>query len=211
MEYFETTSSVATAGDVYGNYIIKGLFKREEGYTKYALVSCSCGSPERYIKLDCLRSGSAQSCGCLHKQAVTKHGLHKNPVFKSWKNMMRRCYNPKDTRYIWYGARGIIVCERWHDHDNFMADMADSFVSGLTLDRIDNNGNYELSNCRWSTVAEQVRNCSRNVLIEYNGVTLCLADWALKKNMCYGTLWERYKTGWSTERMMTTPVRKLTR
>lgn len=86
-----------------------------------------------------------------------KHGLWNHPLYGTWRAMMNRCYNPNDKRYATYGGRGISVCERWHDVGNFIADMSPR-PEGLTLDRTDNNGNYELTNCRWVDMLTQARN-----------------------------------------------------
>lgn len=84
------------------------------------------------------------------------HGMSQTPEYRAWYDMMRRCYKPDRADYKYYGGRGVLVCERWYLFENFYADMGDA--NGLTLDRIDVNGNYEPSNCKWSTMSEQVKN-----------------------------------------------------
>lgn len=119
---------------------------------------------------------------------------------------MSRCYKSTDKRFAQYGGRGITVCDRWHDVNLFIEDMHSTFAPGLKIERQNNNGNYEKSNCAWATSAQQNRNYSRNVNLTFNGETLCLADWATKLNINYGTLWDRLKQGWSVERALTTPT-----
>lgn len=206
MDLITSSSSVARAGDIYGRFRILGIYQEKNAYPKHALVECSCGSPPKFVSLKTLRSGESQSCGCLHKERITKHGAWSHPLFPVWSRMMSRCYNKKDKRYSRYGKRGIKVCDKWHDVNSFIADLSPSFKRGLTIDRINNDGDYEPSNCKWETRKKQNRNYSRNIYLTYNDEAMCLADWAIRLNICYGTLWDRMKQGWSTERMLSTPV-----
>lgn len=100
------------------------------------------------------------------------------PAYDNWKNMKARCNNPKNRAYRYYGGRGISVCSRWqHSFKNFVADMGTKPTPKHTIERINNNGNYEPSNCRWATMKEQSRNTRRTRLITYKGVTKCVRDW----------------------------------
>ena len=129
---------------------------------------CDCGKKSK-VDGSKLRSGETKSCGCLvselqSERAIkrnTKHGHNKvgrqSPTHKSWTAMLHRCRAPKYSDYKNYGGRGITVCERWKVFENFLADMGER-PKGKTLDRIDVNGNYEPSNCRWATLSEQQRN-----------------------------------------------------
>lgn len=191
MNLVPAESSVIKAGDKYGRYTVLGVFKKRHGYQKYGKVQCACGSAARFVQVGTLRNGTAKSCGCLHKELVSKHGLWGTPLFKVWSSMLRRCTNPKDTKYTRYGGRGIFVCEAWKDPNQFVADMGQEYKPGLTLDRIDNDGPYSPENCRWATRKTQTRNYSRNVLVTYRGETMCLRDWADAMNINYGTLWDR--------------------
>jgi hypothetical protein len=120
--------------------------------------------------------------------------------------MLQRCFNPNIEKYKNYGGRGITVCERWLDFENFLSDMGEP-PKGYSLDRIDNFGNYEPDNCKWSTQEQQQNNKRNNIIIEYNGEVHTLAEWSTKLNVRYGSLWNRYKRKWSTKEMFETPLK----
>lgn len=116
-------------------------------------------------------------------------------AYTSWRGMIDRCTNPNMASWKDYGGRGITVCERWRTFEHFYADMGDP-PGGMTLDRIDVDGNYEPSNCRWATTAVQSRNRRNNVFITDDGVTQTLHDWAREKGISAGTLSYRFHQGW---------------
>jgi hypothetical protein len=118
---------------------------------------CDCGNRKIVTRYQ-LRSGGTKSCGCLNRDKIVqrnfKHGLTNAPEYPVWANMRQRCVNPKNKAYKYYGGRGIKYCERWESFSNFLADMGKR-PDGLTLERINTNGNYEPSNCKWATWSEQ--------------------------------------------------------
>lgn len=134
------------------------------------------------------------------------HGLSKTPEFRTWTSMMTRCRNPRSQDYPRYGGRGIIVCERWNTFVNFLADMGHKPSRRHSIDRINTNGNYEPSNCRWATPIQQSRNQRSNRVIELNGRSQCVADWAEEYGMAPDTLRHRLDRGFSLEESLEMPV-----
>lgn len=126
---------------------------------------CDCGGSKK-IPSSALTSGRTRSCGCLRREEFSKrryiHGRgYKDGTYRSWHSMKMRCLNPKGQFYYCYGGRGIKVCERWMNFENFLADMGEK-PADLSLDRINNDGNYEPGNCRWATAIQQANNTRRS-------------------------------------------------
>jgi hypothetical protein len=138
-----------------------------------------------------------------------KHGGCGTLTYSRWKSMMARCYQVKGTNYKYYGAIGIKVCERWHDYALFLNDMGECPDKTMTLDRINNDLNYEPNNCRWVTQAKQNANRSHCVMITHKGITKNITDWAIELGIRPQTLTMRVsQLGWSHEKALTTPVKK---
>jgi hypothetical protein len=130
--------------------------------------------------------------------------FYKKPWYGSYRSMMDRCYREKNCNYNRYGARGIRVCEEWHNIENFEKWVEENpYFEGATLDRIDVNGDYEPSNCRWTTMKEQCNNRSNTLYITYNGETHTISEWAEITGINRSTLNNRYYKGWSIESMLT--------
>lgn len=176
---------------------------------------CDCGNIH-IANGSAIKSGSIKSCGCLNtdkrRERFTKmntsHGMSKTSVYNTWEQMIKRCNWINGSDYVGYGGRGIKVCERWFNFENFYNDMGDK-PSGSSLDRIDNNGNYEPSNCRWRSPSEQARNRRSNRLLTFKGLTKCVSDWADELNIDSVTIRARLdKLGWDVEKALLTPVRR---
>lgn len=164
------------------------------------LCRCACSS-EVIVRSKSLLSGNTKSCGCYGQETrrakgnkAKKHGMNETRIYKAWTSMRRRCLNPSCAAYGDYGGRGITVCDRWSSFENFYADMGDP-PPGLTLDRIDNDGPYSPENCRWATRQEQRLNQRCMRLIEHDGLSLSIADWAQRAGLSRSTLRDRLRRG----------------
>ncbi len=170
----------------------------------YWLCRCDCKN-EKIIDGASIRNEDTKSCGCYRSMFFMKHGMSRTKTYQSWSLMKQRCLNPKNDRYKNYGGRGITFCKRWSNFKNFLEDMGEK-PKGLTLERINNNGNYEPSNCKWATPKEQSNNMRRNVLIKFRGKTGTISYWAEKMNIERYSLGRRLRAGWSVKRALTTPL-----
>lgn len=172
---------------------------------------CDCGKSPIYVSHK-LRRLQIVSCGChkseLARRMKTTHGCTKSPIYRTWKGMMARCYKPTRRNYHSYGGRGIRVCERWRDVRNFITDMMPTYVDGLTIDRINVNGNYEPSNCRWATSDQQHNNKTTSRYITALGKTQTVSQWMRETGLCHSTITYRFDKGWQADLIMTTPGKK---
>ena len=136
----------------------------------------------------------------------TTHGLSRTPEYYAWINMKHRCFNPNHKQYLYYGGRGITVCDRWLNLENFLADMGSRPSAKHSLDRIDNNGDYSPKNCKWSTKAEQENNKRTNHLITIVNETYTIVQWTEKKGYGETVIYNRLNLGWSDYDAVMTPV-----
>lgn len=185
------------------------------------LCRCECGG-EKVMTLNAIKSGSIKSCGCLRQEAilakVATHRLSKHRLFKRWHAMIARCEHSSHVHFKNYGGRGISVCECWHSLESFVADMDATFQPGLTLERINNGGNYSCGHCeecalhnwpanvRWATPKEQMRNKRDNTVLTVKGITACAKELCeIFQVVDYNTSIARLLAGWTPERAFLTP------
>lgn len=134
-----------------------------------------------------------------------KHGMSQHPLWSVWRGMKERCLDENNKRFSDYGGRGIKICQRWLDSfQAFVEDMGDR-PAGHQLDRIDNDGNYEPGNCKWSTRSEQMLNRRNNHILEYRGERLTVSQWSEKLGMTFTALATRIRRGWTVEEAIETP------
>lgn len=174
---------------------------------------CDCGN-ELEVLLPSLRRGNTKSCGCWQRESKigrkATHGKSETPTWVAWSSMKARCLNRTNTGYKDYGGRGILICQRWLDSfENFLEDMGER-PDGLSLERLDVNGNYEPSNCKWATDKEQKRNQRRTRWITFQGETLSSVEWSEKVGLPRRLITSRIDTlGWDVGRALTTPARPI--
>lgn len=181
----------------------------------YWLFRCECGN-ETIQVIRAVSSGKIKSCGCYHKiestirarEQFTKHDLSKTRVYHIWKYMKSRCLNPNTKAYRLYGERGITVCDEWENDFQPFYDWALShgYSDILTIDRINNDGNYEPSNCRWATMKEQCNNTRLTHHYYFNGEVKTLSEWAATLDLPRKTINDRLKSGWTIDRALTQPI-----
>lgn len=163
------------------------------------ICQCDCGNITTQFKSN-VTSGKVKSCSC-HKNQVakenhTKHGLTKTRTYNTWASMLQRCYNPKNKSFHNYGGRGIKVCDSWQNSfEQFYADVGERPTSLHSLDRIDNNGNYEPNNVKWSLPYEQANNTRRNHILEYQDKKLSMSQAARMIGISYSKLKKRIYKG----------------
>lgn len=169
----------------------------EHGYEW--LCICDCGV-SKFILAKALRSGATKSCGC--KRRLSRGGVSNHRLATTHSNMMARCYNPANENYCNYGARGILVCERWKSLRNFVEDLEATLLEGLTLDRVDLNGPYSPENCRVATRKEQQRNRRCTLKATISGVTKSVSEWAEESGVKASTLKYRLAAGWPEDKLL---------
>jgi hypothetical protein len=172
------------------------------------LFRCDCGN-EIELPGFGVRAGNTRSCGCFRRESsierFTTHGRAKTTEWNIWCGMRKRCTNPFDHKFADYGGRGIKVCERWSDFAAFYADMGPRPSAKHSIERLNNDGDYEPGNCCWATRSEQANNQRKNVFVEFDGKRMTVSQWETALGINAGALKLRLRRGWPIEEAMTRP------
>lgn len=172
---------------------------------KYVCL-CDCGKSSS-VTYDNLVTGNSRSCGCGMLESRVTHGMTKTSEFMAWCGMRSRCMDTNNKKYPRYGGRGILVCARWLDSfEAFYNDIGPRPSDKHSIDRIDNDGNYEPGNCRWATSFQQSRNRSGLHRVKFQGKTMSVSEWAERTGIRRSVLYNRFRNGWSARRALTEHV-----
>ena len=208
----ETSYAIDLTGQRFGRLTV---IERAENIGKKTMWKCRCDcGNEKIIRADDLKSGRSKSCGCYNKEkTIISHTTHRGTgtrLYSIWSLMKDRCTNKNNKGYKYYGGRGITVCDEWmHDFQAFYDwSMSNGYADDLTIDRIDNDGNYEPSNCRWATQKEQQNNRRNNHLLTYNGKTYTIAELSELFGIDKDVFRIRINNNWSIERALTQKIKK---
>lgn len=182
--------------------------ERSKGNGARFICECDCGTAKVVLGSH-LRRGKVVSCGCRKAEALSEsritHGMSGTGAWHSWRDMMKRCHSTKSEHYHDYGGRGITVCLDWHDFESFHAYMGDR-PEGMSIERLDVNGNYEPGNCSWIPKIEQHYNKRNTIFVEIEGNKVCLSVACKQLGLSYNRTRDRIKTlGWSPEKALSEP------
>jgi hypothetical protein len=203
--YLHSAMNKATQiGNRFGLLVVLREVERR-GRNRMVECACDCGATNT-TQLASLLHRNVRSCGCLKRASNRTHGRSKTSEYGIWRGMLARCYNPKASRYAYYGGRGIAVCDRWRtSFEAFLADVGPRPSAGHSIDRRHNDGHYEPGNARWATRAEQAGNKRSSRHLTFNGRTQPMSDWSKETGIEYSVIRDRIqKWGWSVERALTT-------
>lgn len=200
---------VDITGENFGRLTAHHVTGRNKHNQLFWHCTCDCGNEATVLGF-LLRQGQTQSCGCLARETIAavnySHGKADKPIYRIWRSMMQRCYDKNSHAYSRYGARGISVCERWQDFEKFYADMGDR-PEGMSLERVDNDGDYSPENVVWAGAKAQARNRRSTVYLEHDGQRKSMAEWAEETGVKIATLWARVNRGMPVDIALTKGVR----
>lgn len=206
-----TTPLQIPIGSTFDKWTVIALTNRRTKDGRQLLVcQCICGVVKDVGAKD-LQGKKSKGCLRCRPSSRLRHGHARvgkeSPTHFSWRAMLDRCENPKSPSWQWYGAKGIVVCERWHSFDNFLVDMGERPGKAYTLERKNGQRVYCAENCCWATAKEQGRNRSSNLLLTYNTQTLPLVVWAEITGIGAACIRNRLRYGWTEEEALSTPAR----
>jgi hypothetical protein len=197
--------AIEMVGMVCGRFTVIKRAEKNKGNDCAWVCACECGNICE-VSGSALRTGKIKSCGCYRRDMKTTHGKRKSRIYDIWAGMIDRCENKNNKFYYRYGGRGIKISEGFREFGTFYAVVGDP-PAGLSLDRIDNDGNYEEGNVRWATQKEQCRNTSRNKIIEHNGESKSMVEWGDNMGESGSLIFARIKRGWSESDAVSLPKR----
>lgn len=204
------TNKIELVGQTFGRLIVLSFEGKNKENRPMWLCKCECGN-EKVVLEKNLKNGGTKSCGCLvvrNGKEKTKHNMTDTPTWKSWRAMMKRCYEPSASNFSTYGGKGISVESRWHIFQNFLEDMGER-KENMSIDRINTDLGYFKENCRWASNTTQNNNRGDyNTVLTLNGVSQTQAEWAKQLGIKDTALSERLRRGWSIEKALTTPVKE---
>jgi len=201
------TKLIDLTGQRFGRLVV--LERAENAKDGSICWKCKCDCGKIIVtRANSLRMNRTKSCGCLQKEYFkTSHKESKTKFYKLWHGIIERCENSTNGSYKNYGAKGITICEEWHNYENFKNwALNNGYKEGLSIDRIDNNKGYYPENCRWVTFIKQQNNKKDNHYITYNGKTQSISDWARELGTKYYTIHARIKRGWTEEEAISIPI-----
>lgn len=195
-------------GNKYNYLTAIRVLKKNNGRAIW-LFKCDCGKELELKGAIVTRKTKPQkSCNECYQKRRILHGMSKSKEFYAWRGILNRCTNKNEVSYKHYGGRGIKVCDRWNEFKNFIDDMGYSPSKKHSIDRINNNDGYYKENCRWATTKQQMRNVRSNRIIEYNGESKPISEWAEDLGLTYQALFYRLKRNWDLEKAFTYPHQK---
>lgn len=178
-------------------------FHSSKNWRRYWVCICECGKT-KIIAGSSLKCGNSTSCGCYNRELICKHGQYQTSEYYCWEAMTARCTNPNNPMYYRYGGRGITVCEEWKNNfKNFLSDMGNKPSSKHSIDRINNDGDYNKNNCRWATTKEQANNTSRSTKEEIDGLILSRTDTIKHIGIGHATFYYYLKKGYNPQEIKT--------